>query len=103
MPFKKGRQKTGGRTAGTPNKDTQAIKELLVDLLDKRANRKEWEYWLHHKNTHLRFEAFKLAQFYMFGRPSPLPLAQEDAPQQQAEPQFDLSAIPTRHVPVRPN
>ena len=99
MPFKKGRQKTGGRTAGAPNKDTQAIKELLLDLLDKRANRKEWEYWLHHKNTHLRFEAFKLAQFYMFGRP--LPLLQNSP--QQTEPQFDLSAIPTRHVPVRPN
>ena len=100
MPFKKGRQKTGGRIAGTPNKDTQVIKELLLDLLGKSANRKEWEYWLHHKNAHLRFEAFKLAQFYMFGRPSPL---LQDAPQQQMEPQFDLSAIPTRHVPVRPN
>ena len=100
MPFAKGRQKTGGRIAGTLNKDTQAVKELLSDLLDRRANRKQWEYWLHHKNAHLRFEAFKLAQFYMFGRPSPLP---QDAPQQQSEPQFDLSAIPTRHVPVRPN
>jgi len=43
MPFKKGRQKTGGRTAGTANKDTQAIKELLLDLLGKGANRKLWE------------------------------------------------------------
>jgi hypothetical protein len=99
MPFKKGRQKTGGRTAGTPNKDTQTIKELLLDLLDKRANRKQWEYWLRHKNAHLRFEAFKLAQFYMFGRLSSL---LQNSPQ-QTDPEFDLSAIPTRHVPVRPN
>ena len=100
MVFQKGREKSGGRKKGTPNKDTQAVKELLSDLLDRTANRKQWEYWLHHKNAHLRFEAFKLAQFYMFGRPSPL---SQDAPQQQAEPQFDLSAIPTRHVPVRPS
>jgi len=31
----------------------------------------------------------------------PLPLLQNSP--QQTEPQFDLSAIPTRHVPVRPN
>jgi len=30
----------------------------------------------------MRFEAFKLAQFYMFGRPSAL---LQDAPQQQIE------------------
>ena len=61
MPFKKGRQKTAGRTAGTPNKDTQAIKELLLDLLDKRANRKQWDFWRPHKDPHIAFEAFKLA------------------------------------------
>ena len=93
----------GGRKPNTPNKVTQSIRILLNTLLPPERLQKEWDYFLKHKDPQIRFAAFKLAQLYMFGRPSPLPLAQEDAPQQQREPEFDLSAIPTRHVPVRPN
>jgi hypothetical protein len=33
VPFQKGKKKTGGRTAGTPNKGTTEIKELARSLL----------------------------------------------------------------------
>ena len=102
MPVPKG-YRYGGRKPNTPNKVTQSIRILLNTLLPPERLQKEWDYFLKHKDPQIRFAAFKLAQLYMFGRPSPLPLTQEDAPQQQREPEFDLSAIPTRHVPVRPN
>jgi len=101
MPVPKG-YRYGGRKPNTPNKVTQSIRILLNTILLPEELEKHWRFYLKHKDIEIRFAA-KLAQLYMFGRPSPLPLAQEDAPQQQREPEFDLSAIPTRHVPVRPN
>ena len=96
-------EKTGGRRPGTPNKVTQSIRTLLNTILPPEELEKHWRFYLKHRDIEIRFAAFKLAQLYMFGRPPPVPLAQEDAPQQHAELQFDLSAIPTRHVPIRPN
>jgi hypothetical protein len=58
-------EKTGGRKKGTPNKATQSIKDLLLSVLEDSRNRQEWEYWLRHKDRHYRWEAFKLAQFYL--------------------------------------
>ena len=37
MPFQKGKQKTGGRKAGTPNKATVEIRELARSLLEDPA------------------------------------------------------------------
>ena len=93
----------GVRKPHTPNKVTQSIRILLNTILPPEELEKHWRFYLKHRDIEIRFAAFKLAQLYMFGRPSPVPLSQEDAPQQHAEPQFDLSAIPTRHVPIRPN
>ena len=47
MPFKKGKQKTGGKVKGTQNKLTKTFKELLTDAIeslqkDKSANLKSW-------------------------------------------------------------
>jgi hypothetical protein len=67
--FEKSHEKLGGRKKGTRNKVTQSIKDLLLSLLEDSRNRQEWEYWLKHKDPHYRWEAFKLAQFYMFGKP----------------------------------
>jgi hypothetical protein len=36
MPFKKGRQKTGGRMEGTANKDTQAIRQMDEELVAEK-------------------------------------------------------------------
>ena len=93
----------GGRKPHTPNKVTQSIRILLNTILPPEELEKHWRFYLKQKDIEIRFAAFKLAQLYMFGRPSPLPIAQEDSAQHQTETEFDLSAIPTRHVPVRPN
>ena len=93
----------GGRKPHTPNKVTQSIRILLNTILPPEELEKHWRFYLKHKDIEIRFAAFKLAQLYMFGRPSPLPIAQEDSAQHQTETEFDLSAIPTRHVPVRLN
>ena len=87
-------EKTGGRKKGTPNKATQSIKDLLLSVLEDSRNRQEWEYWLKHKDPHYRWEAFKLAQFYLFGKPVQPVASEELAPPIK----IDISAIPTRHV-----
>ena len=93
----------GGRKPNTPNKVTQSIRILLNTILPPEELEKHWRFYLKHRDIEIRFAAFKLAQLYMFGRPSPLPIAQEDSAKHQTETEFDLSAIPTRHVPVRLN
>lgn len=35
MPFEKGREKTGGRRAGQPNRSTTDIKSKIADLIDE--------------------------------------------------------------------
>ena len=90
-------EKTGGRKKGTPNKATQSIKDLLLSVLEDSRNRQEWEYWLKHKDPHYRWEAFKLAQFYLFGKPVQ-PIASEEL----APPiKIDISAIPLFRVKAK--
>jgi hypothetical protein len=92
-------EKTGGRKPGTPNKVTQSIRALLNTALPEDELLRLWKKYLYHKETDIAFEAFKLANQYMFGRAAASPINEEDAPQHTG-PQFDTSAVPTRHVPV---
>lgn len=41
MGKKKGSAKTGGRTAGTPNKVTKRTKDIIVDAISSRADKFE--------------------------------------------------------------
>ena len=99
--FQNGHAKLGGRKPGTPNKGTQSIRALLNEELTEDELRKLWHKYLYSKDLAIAFEAFKLANQYMFGRPASSPLNEEDAPQHTG-PQFDLSEIVTRHVPYVP-
>ena len=90
-------EKTGGRKKGTPNKATQSIKDLLLSVLEDSRNRQEWEYWLKHKDPHYRWEAFKLAQFYLFGKPVQPVASEELAPPIK----IDISAIPSFRVKAK--
>jgi hypothetical protein len=94
MAFKKGKPKTGGRKAGTPNKATASIKTLLNVLLPEQRLAKEWEDHLKHKDPHIRFEAFKLANAYLFGKPVQPVVGEELAPPMK----IDISAIPSNRV-----
>jgi hypothetical protein len=68
---------------------TQSIKDLLLSVLEDSRNHQEWECWLKHQDPHYRWEAFKLAQFYLFGKPVQ-PIASEEL----APPiKIDISAI----------
>ena len=87
----KGR-KTGGRTAGTRNKTTARIKALLAEVLPDDRLKKEWNKLLRHRDPHIAFAAFKLANFYLFGKPSQRVMAEEVAPPIM----IDISAIPHR-------
>jgi hypothetical protein len=97
--FKNGHEKRGGRKPHTPNKGTQSIRALLDAELPEDELRKLWHKYLYNKDLAIAFEAFKLANQYLFGRPAASPLNGEDAPQ-YAGPVFDTSAIPMRHEPV---
>ena len=37
MPFERGREKTGGRKAGVPNKTTRSVRDALVRALEATA------------------------------------------------------------------
>src|SRR3989442_7745571 len=75
----KGR-KTGGRTAGTRNKTTARIKPLLAEVLPDDRLKKEWNKLLRHRDPHIAFAAFKLANFYLFGKPAQHVMAEDPAP-----------------------
>jgi hypothetical protein len=89
----KGR-KTGGRTAGTPNKASAGMKSLLAEMLPDDQLKKEWSKWLRHSDPRIAFEAFKLASAYLFGKPVQAVAGEEMAPPIK----IDISAIPARHV-----
>ncbi|MBA0087140.1 MAG: hypothetical protein HRJ53_19320 [Acidobacteria bacterium Pan2503] len=102
MAFKPGHEKLGGRKAGTSNSTTCSIRRLLNENLSEEDMLAMWKHFLKHRNQELRFSAFKLACFYMYGRPAKAPINAEDQEQQQGTgPEFDLAQIRTRHVPVQ--
>lgn len=86
------RQKTGGRKAGTPNKATQGIKELLADIFDDAELKKRWLKFLDHKDPAIAWKAFELYNAYRFAKP-PMPIVgDEDLPPVH----IDISAIPRK-------
>jgi len=101
--FKPGHAKVprSGRAPGQPNWATYSIRVLLKNNLPEDEMIKQWRYFLHHKNSEIRFSAFKLACFYMFGRPAKSPINAEDQAQSTTAPEFDMRQIVTRHVPIQ--
>jgi hypothetical protein len=85
-------RKSGASDAGTPNKATIGVKALLSAVLPDDRMKKEWNKWLRHRNPHIAFAAFKLANFYLFGKPVQPVVSEELAPPIR----IDISAIPHR-------
>jgi hypothetical protein len=96
MAFDKGHEKLGGRKKGTRNKGTDLIKTLLNTLLPEEELAGLWKQKLYSKNPQVAFEAFKLANHYLFGKPVQPVVGEELAPPIK----IDISAIPKRHVPA---
>lgn len=80
MVFQKRREKSGGRKKGTPNRATESIKNALDALLPEHEFVALWNKFLQHKNPHIAFEAFKLANYYMFGKPVTIVAGAEEPP-----------------------
>ena len=53
-----------------------------------------WNKFLQHKNPHIAFEAFKLANYYMFGKPVTIVAGAEEPPPIK----INISAIPKFRV-----
>jgi len=70
------------------------MKALLTEMLTDDRLKKEWNKWLRHSDPRIAFEAFKLANAYLFGKPVQAVAGEENAPSIK----IDISAIPTRHV-----
>jgi hypothetical protein len=96
MEYKKGHKKAGGRKPGTPNKATENIKNLLNRLLPEDRLEREWEHHLTHKDPHIRWKAFELANVYLFGKPVQPIQGAEDAPPIL----INVSAIPKKRERV---
>lgn len=52
MPFSKGHKKAGGRVAGTPNKTTAALKEILTSAIEEIGGRKRLVEWIREDPAH---------------------------------------------------
>lgn len=89
-------KKSGGRKPNTPNRATAPIKELLAEILHDEELRKQWKKWLGHKDEKIAFEAFKLSQAYMFGKPIQPIVGEEELPPVR----IDISAIPLKRERV---
>jgi hypothetical protein len=63
-------KKTGGRKAGTPNKATKQVREIVASVLTPEMEAKAWKRWLSHKDDAIAWDAFKLAMAYKHGKPS---------------------------------
>ena len=100
MPVPKG-YRYGGRKPHTLNKVTQSIRGLLNAELPEDDLRKLWHKYLYNKDPAIAFDAFKLANQYMFGKPAGSPISSEDQPAARNF-QFDYDSIVTRHVPYVP-
>ena len=72
------------------------MKELLGLVLPTEANERAWKKFLNHRDQRIRWEAFKLAQSYMFGKPVQLIIGEEDLPPVR----IDISAIPMKRERV---
>ena len=92
MVFQKGRKKSGGRKKGTPNRATESIKCVLNAVLSEQEVAALWKKFLGHKDPHIAFEAFKLANYYMFGKPVAIVAGAEELPPVK----IDISAIPMK-------
>jgi hypothetical protein len=89
----KGR-KTGGRKPGSLNKATLGVKEILARVYTEQVHEKDCRKWRSHKDPRIAWEAFKLAQSYMHGKPvQPLAEVEESPPIK-----IDISAIPSYRV-----
>lgn len=96
MPKPKGSPKTGGRKAGTPNKVTDSIKNLLNELFPEARLKTLWEYHLKNEVPSTRYRTFEMANHYLFGKPVMPIQGAEDAPPIK----IDISAIPRKRKRV---
>ena len=95
MPFQKGRQKTGGRKAGTPNKVTKSAREILEQVFTEESLAKGLARLGNDPDPRIRLEIFKFVFAYLFGRPAQLTLGEEPPPVK-----IDISAIPMKRERV---
>ena len=91
----KGR-KTGGRKPGSLNRATLAVKEILARVQTDEIQERDWRKWLNHKDPHIAWEAFKLAQSYLHGKPVPPVVGVEESPPLT----INVSAIPSYREPA---
>lgn len=94
--FEKGHKKLGGRTEGTRNRAMDSSKNALNAFLPEHELAALWKRFLQHKDPHIAFEAFKLANYYMFGKPVTIVSGGEEPPPIKIE----ISAIPKFRVPA---
>lgn len=88
MAFNKGRVKTGGRQAGTPNKVSAKVRDLAGQHVDDMI---EEIYNLAINKTtpaHVRFSCAKELIYLASGRPQPMP---ENPPPEVNDPLDELS------------
>jgi hypothetical protein len=95
-PAKKVTGKLAAGRLARRTKATESVPEVLFRLLHASCNAEERDYWVRCKDRHYRWEAFKLAQAYMFGKPVQPVASEELAPPIK----IDISASPKFRVPA---
>ena len=96
MPFQKGKPKTGGRKPGSLNKATLGVKEILARVYTDEVQERDWRKWRNHKDPRIAWEAFKLSQSYLHGKPVQPVVGVEESPPLT----INVSAIPSYREPA---
>jgi hypothetical protein len=91
----KGR-KTGGRKPGSLNKATLGVKEILARVYTDEVQERDWRKGRNHKDPRIAWEAFKLSQSYLHGKPVQPVVGVEESPPLT----INVSAIPKHRVPA---
>ena len=75
--FETGHETLGGRKPNTPNTVTQSIRALLNAELPQDELPKLWHKYLYNKNFAIAFEAFEVANQYLFGWAAASPISED--------------------------
>jgi hypothetical protein len=72
-------------------------KEILARVYTDEVQERDWRKWRAHKDPRIAWEAFKLAQSYLHGKPVQPLVGVEDSPPLE----INVSAIPKHREPAK--
>ena len=101
--FKKGcnHNPTGLHGESEDARKVASIRKVLFALVPEKEMKRRWKFFLDNSNTDIKWTAFKLALYYMYGRPPKRPINPDDQAESNMGEAFDFSDFPTGNTPIQ--